>query len=334
MRRLLVYTPQVLDAARPDLRRANLPGAWGWPAWDRLQLEDYGDVQAGNTGATRAAVAAAGTALGYSLAAQDYLSGFVATAGDAATVWPRVVDALVAARVRGVADVFVWAWPQVTRDGLTLFDVGEEDAVAFHDVEFSLALGARAGGGPAFATAVTTAASGYEQRNQAWAQARMHFDAGPGVRSNADLAALVAFFRARRGAAYAFRLRDPLDCGSGAFGAGVTPGDQPIGTGDGVTTAFPLVKSYSANGEPRRITRPVAGSVRVAVSGTELTSGWVLGDLGVVSFDAAPAAGMAVSAGFLFDVPVRFAEDSLRVAGIAAGAGEVPSVPLIEVREV
>ena len=47
----------------------------------------------------------------------------------------------------------------------------------------------------------------------------------------------------------------------------------------------------------------------------------------------APKAGAEVRAGFLFDVPVRFAEDRLDINGIAFAAGEAPSVPLIEVRE-
>jgi uncharacterized protein (TIGR02217 family) len=111
-----------------------------------------------------------------------------------------------------------------------------------------------------------------------------------------------------------------------------TPTDEPIGTGDGTVTSFPLTKSYS-EGEVRRITRPVAGSVRVAVDGVEVASGWSLDPSGTVSFDAAPEAGQTVSAGFLFDVPVRFAEDRLEVNRATFKAGEAPSVPLVEIRE-
>jgi uncharacterized protein (TIGR02217 family) len=100
--------------------------------------------------------------------------------------------------------------------------------------------------------------------------------------------------------------------------------------GDGVRTAFPLVKHY---GEvTRRITRPMAGSVRLAVGGAE-TSGWTLGAGGVVELDMPPPAGVAVTAGFRFDVPVRFAEDRLAVSRATFSAGEAVSVPLIEVRE-
>jgi uncharacterized protein (TIGR02217 family) len=111
-----------------------------------------------------------------------------------------------------------------------------------------------------------------------------------------------------------------------------TAGDQVIGGGDGLTDRFALTKDYGS-GERRRITRPVAGSVRVALNGTELTTGWTLQDKGIVEFATAPGAGAVVTAGFLFDVPVRFAEDRIEVNRATFLAGEAPSVPLIEVRE-
>jgi uncharacterized protein (TIGR02217 family) len=141
------------------------------------------------------------------------------------------------------------------------------------------------------------------------------------VRSEADIGALLAFFRARMGPARGFRLRDPFDC-EGT--------DQVIGTGDGETRTFQLVKRY---GEVvRRVTRPVAGSVTMAVEGVE-TAAFTLGAGGVVTLDAAPAEGDEVTAGFLFDVPVRFAEDRLSVSRATFLAGAAASVPLVEIRE-
>ena len=107
--------------------------------------------------------------------------------------------------------------------------------------------------------------------------------------------------------------------------------DQAIGTGDGVTAEFALVKHYG--GQMRRITRPIEGSVRVSVNGVERIGGWTLGDKGVIAFDDPPAEGAAVAAGFRFDVPVRFAEDRLSISLATFAAGEAPSVPLIEIRE-
>ncbi len=100
--------------------------------------------------------------------------------------------------------------------------------------------------------------------------------------------------------------------------------DQLIGTGDGIADGFALVKAYGS-GEVRRITRPVAGRVRVAVNGGEMATGWSLDDQGVVQFATAPAAGAQVTAGYLFDVPVRFAEDRIEVNRATFLAGEAPS---------
>jgi len=332
---LLAYLPSVLDPAAPEVRRANLPVGWASPAFDVLQLEDYDWVIAGNAGATARGVADAVARLGYPLAETHYLSGFVLRPEAAPREWPLIEAAADAARARGHRETFLWALPQVMRDGLTHFDEREDAVQAFDDESFPLALGLHASVEPGFSTAVVTAASGAEQRNADWAQARMRFDAGPGVRSAADIAALLAFFRARRGAARGFRFRDPFDDSSAGMTGASGWADMVLGTGDGVATRFPLVKRYGAGDEAevRRITRPIAGSVRVGVAGAERLAGWTLEPGGVVQFLAAPAAGATVTAGFRFEVPVRFAEDRLEVSLAAVTAGEAPSVPMVELRE-
>jgi uncharacterized protein (TIGR02217 family) len=160
----------------------------------------------------------------------------------------------------------------------------------------------------------------------------LRFDAGPGVRGDAELETLIAFFRARRGPAVGFRFRDSYDFSSAAMTGAAGATDQDIGFGDGVNCVFALVKHYG-EGETRRITRPVAGSVRVAIDGVEQIGGWTLGESGNVTFGSPPGNGAIVTAGFEFDVPVRFAEDRLEVNRASFLAGEAPSVPLIEIRE-
>lgn len=330
---LLVYLPAVLDAAAPEVRRANLPIGWARPAFDVLQLEDYDHVTAGNRGATARAVALAEARQGYPVSEQHYLAGFVLRPEDAGQ-WRHVAAAADAARAHGVAATFIWALPQVARDGFVAFDEGEAAVRAFDDVSFPLAIGREATVTPGFSTAIVTTGGGWEQRSADWADARLRFDAGPGVRSEADVQALIGFFRARRGAARGFRFRDPFDDSSNGMTGAPDAGDQGIGIGDGVATEFELTKTYGTGDEAqvRRISRPVAGSVRVAVDGVAV-SGWTLDGGGVVRFDAAPAEGAVVSAGFRFDVPVRFAEDSLEVSRATFLAGAVASVPLVEVRE-
>ena len=324
---LLVYLPGPLDPAAPEARRANLPVGWASPHADVLQLEDYEWVTGGAVERRRAAYATVDARLGYAASHQHYLSGFAAVRGD----WREIVDAADEARGRGVARVFLWALPQVMRDGLTLFG-GDGEVDAFEEVDFPIAIGAEASVSPGFSTNIVTSASGHEFRNANWASARLRFDAGPGVRGDGELETLIGFFRARRGSAVGFRFRDHYDFSSKAMTGTPGVGDQVIGTGDGTRVRFQLVKHYGA-GEERRITRPVAGSVRIAVGGMAVASGWTLGALGVVLFDVAPVAGAVVGASYLFDVPVRFGDDRLEINRASFLAGAAPSVPLIEVRE-
>lgn len=206
---------------------------------------------------------------------------------------------------------------------------------AFDDVLYPLALGRDATMVPEFSTSVSVTASGFERRNSLWSNARLRFDVGPGVRSEAELGDLIAFYRARRGPARGFRLRDPSDFSSNAMTGTPTPLDQHLGTGDGLRADFPLVKRYGDGEEAqvRRITRPDPAAILVSVDGAPQVGTWTLGEGGVIIFAKAPEAGAAVRAGFRFDVPVRFAEDSLEVSGSAFAAGEAPSVPIVEIRE-
>ncbi len=325
---LLVYLPTVLDGA--EVKRANVPLGWAAPAFDVLQLEDYAWTTSGNRGATERGVAEASARLGYPMEQQHYFAGFVLGLEDQGQ-WPAIAAAAEAAPGRGTAETFVWALPQVLRDGFTWFDDGDGDMQAYEDVRFPIALGREASVEPAFSTAVVTTAGGAEQRNSEWADARLRFDAGPGVRGEAELHELIAFFRALRGRAVAFRFEDPFDHSSNAMTGQPGPDDQLLGEGNGLRTEFALIKSYGT--QQRRITRPVAGTARVSVDGVELAAGWTLAPLGLVRFDAAPAEGAQVRAGYRFDVPVRFAEDRLSLSRATFEAGEIPSVPLIEVRE-
>jgi uncharacterized protein (TIGR02217 family) len=220
----------------------------------------------------------------------------------------------------------------VMRDGFTWFELPEEQDVAgIEAVYFPLALGLGAEGGPVFSTSVVQTQSGYEFRNVNWREARRSYDAAVGVRSEKDLATLLAFFEARRGRAYGFLYRDPLDSSSAPFDEAVSAQDQVIGTGDGTTTRFALVKNYGS--VKRRIARPVAGTLRVSVNGQEQLTGWTLSEGGYVDFGAAPVAGAIIRAGFQFDVAVRFDQDQLSVSLATYRAGEIASVPLVEIRE-
>jgi uncharacterized protein (TIGR02217 family) len=207
--------------------------------------------------------------------------------------------------------------------------------VPFHEILFPTAIAFGATGGPERLTEIVSLASGFEERNSRWADSRRRYNAGYGVKTLDDLHAVVAFFEERRGRLYGFRWRDRIDWQSCAPGASPAPTDQAIGEGDAERTVFQLAKTYGAAHAPyvRAIAKPVAGSVSIAVDGDTLADGWSVDTTsGMVTFDAAPAADAAITAGFRFDVPVRFDTDRLDINLTSFAAGDIPAIPLVEIR--
>jgi uncharacterized protein (TIGR02217 family) len=209
--------------------------------------------------------------------------------------------------------------------------------MSFHEIRFPASLSFGAIGGPERRTEIVTLANGFEERNTPWAHSRRHYDAGLGLRSLDDVALLVAFFEARQGQLIGFRWKDWADYKSCNCEGDPTATDQLIGNGDEVTTAWQLSKAY-ASGEAsymRPVTKPVVGSVRVAVGGDALQDSidYTVDTVrGVVNFAEAPPMGAEISAGFEFDVPVRFDADRIQTSVSSFRAGDVPNVPVVEVR--
>ena len=204
---------------------------------------------------------------------------------------------------------------------------------AFHEVSLPLALAIGASGGPERVTDVVRLASGAESRNGRWSQSRRRWEVG-GTAMRADVAhELITFFEARQGRKFGFRFRDPVDWKSCGPGQAIAATDQPLGTGDGARTVFQLMKRYTSGGAwtDRGITKPVAGSVLVAVDGAAAPGVAIDHTAGLVTFAAAPGAGVVLTAGFAFDVPVRFDTDRLEMALVGHEAVRVLRAPLVEV---
>ena len=209
--------------------------------------------------------------------------------------------------------------------------------MAFHEIRFPANVSFGSVGGPQRRTEVVTLQNGHEERNTPWAHSRRRYDAGVGLRSLEDVEALIAFFEARRGMLHGFRWKDWADYKSGPASRAVSELDQIIGTGDGQCRVFQLQKTYRSGEESyvRPIVKPVLGTVLVAVAqdpkveGLEFT---VDPASGLIAFETAPALGTAISAGFEFDVPVRFDTDHIQTSVASFQAGDVPSVPIVEVR--
>lgn len=207
----------------------------------------------------------------------------------------------------------------------------------FHEERFPAQLSFGSVGGPERRTEIITLASGHEERNSPWEQSRRRYDAGVALRSLDDMQAVTAFFEARRGSLFGFRWKDWADYKSCDPSKTVGILDQEIATGDGVTDVMQLCKTYRSGEYKycREVSKPIAGTVVVAIEGVEYFEGehWTVDTTtGLIQFEAAPSEGAVVTAGFEFDVPVRFDSDQLALSVSNFNAGEIPNVPVIEVR--
>ncbi len=197
--------------------------------------------------------------------------------------------------------------------------------MAFVETRFPIDISFGSSGGPEYSTAVVELASGYEQRNVNWAEARARYNVAHGVKTQAQLDTLIAFFRARKGRAHGFRFKDWTDFSATS---------QLIGTGNGTLTQFQLMKHYvSSVVETRTIKKIVSGTAKIYVNGTLQSSGVTVdNNTGLVTFATAPANGTSITADFDFDVPVRFDTDRLSASMEEYGVTSWLDIPLVEVR--
>ncbi len=209
--------------------------------------------------------------------------------------------------------------------------------MGFHEVQFPTSLSFGSVGGPQRLTEVVKLANGFEERNSPWAHSRRRFDAGAAMRSVDDLEQVVAFYEARHGQFYGFRWKDWADDKSCPALGDPDYQDQIIAYGDDVTAAWQLMKVYRSGPHTyaRPITKPVEGTVIMGI-GDELQEEGVHYEVdhttGIVTFFHPPNGGDPITACYEFDVPVRFDTDHLQVNLSSFHAGEVPSIPVIEVR--
>ncbi len=209
--------------------------------------------------------------------------------------------------------------------------------MGFHDIRFPANLSFGSVGGPERRTEIVTLANGFEERNTPWAHSRRRYDAGVSLRSLDDVDALIAFFEARSGQLHGFRWKDWADYKSCLPSKTPSAVDQLIGLGDGDQLVFPLSKTYRS-GEvsyTRPIAKPVLGTVLVAIDGdpkVETLEFDIDTATGLVSFPTPPDPGVRITAGFEFDVPVRFDTDRIQASVASFKAGDVPSVPVVELR--
>ena len=192
---------------------------------------------------------------------------------------------------------------------------------------FPDAVGFGSTGGPGFKTEIFTAASGGEQRNMLWQDAKSKFNVATGVREKVDMDNLLAFFYMVRGKAIGFRFKDWGD---------YELVNEVIGTGNGLLAGFQITKTYNA-GSPapyvRRITKPVSGTVTATVNSVAKTEGvdYVVDyTTGVITFTTPPATAQPIAITCHFDIPCRFDIDDLPRSYDEWQALSVNSVPVVE----
>lgn len=216
--------------------------------------------------------------------------------------------------------------------------------MSFEEVQFPTDISYGSTGGPLFQTTIAVQSAGHEKRNIDWAQARYKYDAAYGVKTQADMESLIQFFQAMAGRAVGFRFKDPLDYKSCSLSSSIASTDQVCKNtvtgayvGDGSTTTFQIMKTYSQGTQNRRreIKKPVSGTVVVALDGAPQTAsplGWSVDTTtGIITFTAAPGNNVVVTAGYEFDVPCRFDTDSISARWVDYQLLDT-SVPIVEIR--
>lgn len=199
---------------------------------------------------------------------------------------------------------------------------------SFHDVRLPVDVERGAKGGPRFKTAIAELQSGFEKRNSDWSEQRCEYDISYGIGTKQAYILTLAFFYARRGRAFGFRFKDWADY---QITGGV------VGIGNGTNKKFQITKTYSDAGGSfvRTIYKPVAGTLNVYDNGVlkTLTTDYTIDyTTGIISFVTAPVNTHAISVDVQFDVPVRFDTDAMDVSMEWVNAGQVSSIPLVELR--
>lgn len=215
--------------------------------------------------------------------------------------------------------------------------------MAFLEERFPLDVNLGTQGGPVFSTDVVRFGNGKEYRNNNWSRPLYRYDIVYRAKSRTQALEVYEFFLARQGRFEGFRVRDVWDYTSATDGkTAPANSDQAIGTGDGVETDFQLIKTYTqgAASQVREIYKPVSSTVVVAVNAVAQTEGvdfTVDTTTGIISFNVAPADTLPITAGYEYDVPVRFDTDDLSnlqliISGVANDYASYENIPLVEIR--
>ena len=209
--------------------------------------------------------------------------------------------------------------------------------MAFHNTQLDTSISYGAIGGPSWATTIQTTASGHEQRVSRASRARRRYSFAKTLMAATEWAALIAFWQGRRGHLHGWRLKDWADFTTASDGVSAPAAtDVVLGTGDGVTTQFQLLKTYqdpdNVNDYTESLSLPVAGTILVAVASAPTVAYTITNPGGLITFTAAPGVGQVVTAGCEFDRGVRFdmANEALSQRIVPGYLGNVDQIEAVE----
>ena len=193
----------------------------------------------------------------------------------------------------------------------------------FHDVNLPNFISIYAKGGPYFQTSIISTASGREVRSTDRTDALNRYIIENCKLNNDQFTQFNAFFRARKGMVYAFRMRDYADC---------KVVDQVIAEGNDHLQQFQLFKNYNDDycKYIRKITKPTQGTITSFVN-QKSVSPVVDCSTGIISLSEPLPLGYSLTASFTFDVPVRFNSDNFKYYLNKDGSTSIDNLELIEV---
>lgn len=183
-------------------------------------------------------------------------------------------------------------------------------------------------GGPEFSTIVNRGDGGKVTTNQNWQYPLFKGDISYGIQNLTDFAAVRNFFYSRRGRMYGFLFRDWSDY--------LVTDPEQIGVGNGSETDFDCSVTYDDDILPftRPITRPIEATMDVYVNNVLVNpANWSLLTGGLIRLATPAPNGHTVKWTGEFDVPVQFMTDHFRVVMQTFESGEIPALPIREVRE-
>lgn len=198
---------------------------------------------------------------------------------------------------------------------------------SFHEVRFPEDISYGSSGGPGFNTTVIELASGAEQRNINWKEARATYDVSYGVKVREQMEDLLEFFYARRGKAYGFRFKDWMD---------YVLDRQPIGytDDDGNISDLQVFKRYeplSGFQFDRPLRKIVADTANIYVDGIPYGAIGLDFNTGLINHGGFQP-NKLIEIECEFDVPVRFDVDDVKITHDDWEQMSWPSIELVELK--